>query len=486
MSLPITPTDRVDLGIVSMDQTAVWTEYDYTNADVNTQFQYNIGIISEVFQRTGAANVITSSDASNVSAALLALKNLAVNGLTRSINQTGIQQTFFLTQEMATSLDLLMRSFQAAGSPDPSAGVTVGQLQNWKDLSVVTPDIQNVLAAAVDAGPKNTSLQALVEAQYVQTGNQIIGEKLSSLEQALTTTNGILSTLASLQDIRNRMVVTPPSNAPSLSGTYLSTKFSTTFNHNSHKLSTTFNHFSIFPFIAPVFSQVTVTFPVYSQVTVHPLITLNAAQFQARYNKAASRYFNTAIYPMVLSTLIMYSRLPGSSQLTPIGLTSQGMNILNQLVAIQRSLVADVTLLSGLASPADLTDGNSLYNRIKAVVKNFSQTFGFPVPPTNYSGALTPLINNLAQPNSVLAQSLYRFLLDGNDPRKAFQVKGTIAGDSQQSLTFATTAAQNLNDQQKQSVSSYMFLFEEYYKSASSILQSLTQIIQKMAQNISR
>lgn len=62
----------------------------------------------------------------------------------------------------------------------------------------------------------------------------------------------------------------------------------------------------------------------------------------------------------------------------------------------------------------------------------------------------------------------------------------TGAGNIQQHITEAITAGQSLNATQTEDLRSFMYLFEEYYKSASAILQAMSQIIQKMADNIAR
>ena len=58
------------------------------------------------------------------------------------------------------------------------------------------------------------------------------------------------------------------------------------------------------------------------------------------------------------------------------------------------------------------------------------------------------------------------------------------AGLYQQNLTFAITAAESLNDSDKEKVRRFMFIFEEYYKSAAGILRQVHEIIAKMAQGI--
>ena len=60
------------------------------------------------------------------------------------------------------------------------------------------------------------------------------------------------------------------------------------------------------------------------------------------------------------------------------------------------------------------------------------------------------------------------------------------AGSLQNNLTFAITAAQSLNDTQKEKVRRFLFIFQEYYQSASAILSKLSQIISQIAQKISQ
>lgn len=60
------------------------------------------------------------------------------------------------------------------------------------------------------------------------------------------------------------------------------------------------------------------------------------------------------------------------------------------------------------------------------------------------------------------------------------------SGLIQQNITNAITAAQSLNTTQTESVRNFLYIFEEYYKSASAILQKIDQIINKMAGGIAR
>lgn len=80
--------------------------------------------------------------------------------------------------------------------------------------------------------------------------------------------------------------------------------------------------------------------------------------------------------------------------------------------------------------------------------------------------------------------SFITWLVDKYDLRGS--ATANQSGNYQQNLTYAITASQSLNDTQKEKVRNFLYVFEEYYKSASAILQQLTQILQRMAQNMGR
>jgi len=68
-------------------------------------------------------------------------------------------------------------------------------------------------------------------------------------------------------------------------------------------------------------------------------------------------------------------------------------------------------------------------------------------------------------------------------------VQDTVSGaegDNQRHLNDAIVAAQSFNDTQREELRRVMFVFEEFYKSATALLSRLTQILEKMASFISR
>ncbi len=60
------------------------------------------------------------------------------------------------------------------------------------------------------------------------------------------------------------------------------------------------------------------------------------------------------------------------------------------------------------------------------------------------------------------------------------------SGDFQKNLTTAIVSGEALNDKKKEELRRFLFIFEEYYKSAAALLNKMTQLIEKIAQGIAR
>lgn len=419
------PEGRVYLTQVSVVglATPIYAEYDYTDPSVAAAYYQQMQIINEIFNRQ-ATSALTAADVANVNAALAALQTLAVDGLmansTANIDPPVVtMKRFFLTKQMATNLDLLLRSFAAVGGTGSPPQVNLDQLTQWKDLSIVSTTISDILRASTYAAASNRSLQSIIELEYVKTGSDLIGDKLSELNDALTITNNVLNSLANLQDLRNRMVVTTPTGY---------------------------------------------TLPLSAMIDPDSDGNggIHAADIMSAYRGAASLYFNQNIVPRIEPSLISGGAL-----------TSAGQTVFSSLIAIQRSLLSFIPLLSAVIGSAGLADSNSLYNRIKKITQDFSALF-------QNGGVAAADLTAAAD----IANALQRFLLDNNV--SAFAVSGRSPGDAQSNLNFGITSGQSLNDTQKEDVRRFLNIFEEYYKSAASILQRISQIIEKMAQNISR
>jgi hypothetical protein len=446
MSAP--PDGRFDLdslNVINLTQ-PVWVEYDYTHPDVAAEYASHIQVIYNIFNKPHTldanGNIVTPApddeafispeEATAVSSALNSLLELARDGRIRNNTETSTK-TFFLTKEMASNLDLLVRSFKAVGATgDTTITVSDAQLEKWKDLSVTSPVIQDILEVAIAAIPMNRSLQALIELEYVRTGNELIEAKFSDLEEALGVTQQVLTSLANLQDVYNRQVIEQRGEQPS------------------------------------ILAGARQPFPPSNAQGGY--LTFSAGSFEGFYRSAGQTYYGP-IVPIVPSTLVIYNATRSITGLTDLGIT-----VFNNLIAIKRSLQTFIPRLSEITDVAGQQDPNSLLNRVKKLVDDFNAAF--------VSG--TTLAENLTGTGTMAqGQALAQFLLDNQNTRYS-DVAGRTPGDSQQNLTFAMTSAQGLNDRQKEEVRRFLFVFEEFYKSAAAMLQRITQILEKMAQNISR
>jgi hypothetical protein len=163
------------------------------------------------------------------------------------------------------------------------------------------------------------------------------------------------------------------------------------------------------------------------------------------YRNAASAFFATPV-----SVSASFTGFSGGFA----GFQSQMQTIVSQLKSEIAALSATTPLISGHV------DQNSLYAKLQTVLQDITKTSAA----TNSAGAMKWIVDNYNAEGSAGVAS---------------------SGMIQQDLTNAITAGQSLNTTQTESVRNFLYLFEEYYKSASAILSSLTQIIQKMADGIS-
>jgi hypothetical protein len=146
-----------------------------------------------------------------------------------------------------------------------------------------------------------------------------------------------------------------------------------------------------------------------------------------------------------------------------------------------------------------------LQNTPEGVSTLFQQAFtDIGADPTTYIHQIITYLNSLISDiktaagdnaSTQIVQSLTTILADF----KALNTSGKIwdwvqdlgsttstAGDYQTHVTNAIVAAQSFNDTQREELQRVMFVFEEFYKSATSLLSSISQLIVKMADHISR
>lgn len=145
----------------------------------------------------------------------------------------------------------------------------------------------------------------------------------------------------------------------------------------------------------------------------------------------------------------------------------------DSFIAIRSALSAQASALAAI-SPGSATDTNSLLHRLQDVLKDIHTTF------VTTSGDIT---RNTSLQSSIAGMT--KWMIDNYTTVGSSAATGNTSGAFQQNITFAVTATQSLNDNQKENVRNFLFVFEEYYKSASAVLQKLTQMLERIAQGVS-
>lgn len=265
--------------------------------------------------------------------------------------------------------------------------------------------------------------QAMLNLVYVQTGNDILGSALTNLDNALNTTQSVLNILQALQNLHNDIKV--------------QSKSAFNFNYKMGGLSG-----------SNLCTGYTVRLTLHSgkqaltaYITQH--FSTNLSAYQAAYNKAASAYFGKAIDPVFAfasSTASGYS------------------NFLNTLRTLKDKLRLEISALTKQTPLAAQNDPGSLL------------------------GTLRKVYNDL--PTSMDFNSVEKWAVDNYNAHGS--TAASLGGALQNDLTFAITAAQSLNDTQKEQVRRYLFIFQQYYQSAAAVITQINQIITQMAQKISQ
>ena len=306
-----------------------------------------------------------------------------------------------------------------------------------------TSGSSNVQRVGVTAAELNAHTeQALIELVYIQTANDMLGSALANLESALNTTQSILNILQGLQNLHNQIKVKSKSAfkfnflAPSgvlgnPSGGFTIAK--TTIRNTSKFSPNPVTSLSLFTNVVTLGADIV-------RATIH--LSGKITDYQKAYNKAASAYFGQAIDPFFAFS----------------GPNAKGYSeFVNTLKSLKQKLNAEIAILARQTPPDVRNDPTSLLGTLKKVYAGLPKNFQFA--------------------------TVEKWVVDN------YNIHGSTgtdnAGSIQNDITFAITAAEALNDTQKERVRRYLFIFQEYYQSAAAILSKITQITEMMAQKIS-
>lgn len=414
---------------------------EYTNVAVVSAFVAAATPIVNLFNAAApnASNpnpgplTLTQTDVDNVIAALGQLQALAATPTQVTLSD-GSTSNAYITYEMGTSIDQLVRSFEAVGFLSPG-GQTVSNLSSWLNLSQF--GLQPIMQALVNAPDANHTLQSLLSLVYVKQGNEILFNNLSQLKAAIQANQDALTTLQAVQALKNSLsaeqrfqdpalqfnikVLNAFANPPSLSG-----QPSPQYNDGNPITASTPN---VFPF------QV-----VENDVDVNGNAIFTIARAQDNGGTAA-----VFINDYVSNADPLFKN--------PIGAT----------------VTVDVT------AGAVITQYNDLISKLTANITALNIAAGVSTPvPGSLAAQLTQVKNDM------LSSPISNWIIDGTG-----NISSATAGVFQNNLTQAITAGENFNDTNKQTLSSQLFLFQEFYQSASAALASINQNITQIANHIS-
>lgn len=570
MTAFITGVNNVSVSIKEYRDQEITAEYLRYMQDLQNIFNTPTGTITDA-QYDAALNDLKK------------LRDLAVKGFATPAG--GTQQ---ITQQMASHINLIFKSFQAVGiTPDSYMDIlpaTKTQLiKDWKSLTyfnlgqLITDartkydSVSTLIAtnAVVGYDPNGIpilagspamsgllsataarSLQSMVELEYVKTGNDVIFDSLVSLENATKKTGDALGLLTQVQQVLN-LVQTPgtptftwpiPDNndsrsitdvygqsvtdalvaagvipAPSVGPAAPTIANFNAFLATNPSLSDTLKGIvqsginaqiqgaglpinvgglggnivgvsTAFPWPPQLVgtTQRTYGYPVTGPIQASYFIN-NDSNFGDIYGGAAVTalqslgYFGTgntsqsvaylvtltktdqakyqAIYKAIASSFFTqrYAYLGGPDA---IGVVMGRVDALMPQLNDMANALGDRGTKDTLANKLSL-----LWSNWYAIRNDYSNSLGYG----NYDVDRT-----------------YSWLLDGQNLSVSNSAYNARFGKVQDQLTNAIRAGESLNDTQKEGVRRYMLLFEEFYKSASAILTKVSQIIEKMAQGISR
>jgi hypothetical protein len=346
------------------------------------------------------------------------------------------------------------------------------------------------------------TLQSLIEVNYVREGNRLMESALSGLDKALSATDRAIRVLAEVQNLHNSLLVEA---LDPLQFEYW-VKWGGGYNTPSDYIW------------QQVFHIIGVMDPGDRPRQFTQLID----RYTKAYNAYASAYFGLPIFPDFMYT--SYRAEGFQEEFLPQfqNMRTELSNTLSALDLVPGQDPNDTTTLAGKLQrvlndmPADgqiaTSDPQQAYLNLKSWAMDYyrayeggsymsdsaegadGEVFTRMVAKTAVTLAFTAAgssVGGVPQSQIIIYLKDMTGVIDELSPQSVanfynsnYLRDASKAGSIQDNITFAITAAQSLNDSQKEQVRRYMYVFEEYYKSASSLLAAISQLIQKIAQGI--
>lgn len=465
---------------------------EYTSGSVLKKYLDNIAILNEIFNRRSSnpdasSTPLSDADFDNLINALNQLRDLAKNGVTDG----NPPLTFYMTSEMATNLDLVFKSLKAGGimlDTTYQAADKVPLLESWQSLAGF--GVQQIMNAAGSVSTSSTrTLQSMVELEYVKQGNDLLAIKFQNLEESLRTTQGILDSLTIIQGISNQITVTnrgdfafPPGNDNQIPSAAIAQiqnvfnqitsgkdsdngglidqmrNFTNTYNNSVTQARNAAANNPNTTFSAEM-AKLNAASNVMNNVLTNDWSSSSGSGKSSSTQNLTLEYY-TRVYKVVASAQFR--------QVFPIATPTS--TAATELLAAKQKLYERLLNLEQISPDNSRSVEGTLANFIYKVCNDISNAF------KNLTTTSSP---------DQLKAAVSKWILDNQD-QKAGAGSSNDAGAIQDRITQAIKAAQSLNDTEKENVRNYQFVFQQFYQSAATVLQKVTQIVEKLAQGIAR
>jgi len=370
--------------------------------------------------------------------------------------------------------------------------------------SAVPSNVPGLTSAQISTLNSHT-LQALIELVYVRVGNDVLYQGLFGLDQALSATTKTLSVLTTVQNLHNSLET---SSLGSFSAWFLyGSKYAGSENYQSNynSVASAFLGVPIVPDF--VFSSPSAVFNGQSYASF-ALQLANArevlsSQVQLLYSASAAANPNS-LYSTTKKVLSEMPPLEGNT----VAWSDAKLWAMDFYGAYNGQDLAQVTPEQTVIDFANIAPGNAwsgkslspgrqlgmggggsvkvspdlvltFSGRMAIGVDTHGQPTVYQINPINKQGQVANPIEGQNQGGQPYADGPYIGTFNGPTRGQAQN-----AGLFQQNITLAITSCQTTNNSQTQRVQALLYTFQQYYQSASSVLSSLTQLIEQFGQGI--
>lgn len=524
----------VSLDIEGLGQVSYNPITEYITRTASDYYLDKMGKLKEVIDLPFQS--VADSDYDKIVNAINQLKDYAQKGVAID----GV--IYYMSPEMLYRFNDVLKFMQAVGIPATGTPDKVQLVHNWRSLAPF--GLKQTITDALAINTETHSLQSYVELEYVKAGNDMIGTELDSLEKQLAATDRILGELKVVQSIANQIKITskdfvfPPVNngdIPFAAWKNLAVGTVYRFQDQTVPGSNIFGLFDVGGSLHTAQDNISVSNKIVAgfvkdwYAALGGNVSLGPNSDPDYWMKRIIDQFNLSGQVQTSVPGLYISRYAGVHHTETVGNTSGeiwtdaphfdiGINfdypatpaqlavfnsritattMLNErfaqpggeisyMAAYQAIASASFTQLYPTAAPT-ATSATDLLAAKEAIIKILHDDFS--ADQVDEVNSIGYLLRNVARDISAAFLStpnnVTNWILDNQD-KKLGTPGAENVGNIASNITLAVQKAESTNDVQKEKVRQFMFMFEQFYKSASAVLQKVSQMIESMAQGIGR